>query len=92
MGSLKPRFLGDGFISEDDDGTEESFTINLIDGFKGNKGSRIERHVFDDGYTVIHPDGTKESFRPKIFGFGYVGDKGTQVDERPLGYKVTKKK
>lgn len=58
----KDIFL-DGFTYRYDDGKTEHFTKNvLFQGYKGNKGLRMEPALFG-GYKVVRYDGHRESAR-----------------------------
>lgn len=58
----KDLFLG-GFTYRFDDGVKEHFMPNtLFDGYKGDKGSRIEP-AFLGGYKAIRRDGRVETAR-----------------------------
>lgn len=45
---------------------------------------RIEKHILDDGFTVIYDDSISESFHKNILDDNYHGDKGSKINRHFL--------
>lgn len=44
----------------------------------------INKHFWDDGFTVTYDDGVKESFRKEYLGDSFLGDKGSKIGPHVL--------
>lgn len=79
MKKIKKDVFGDGYTVYDANGAREHFSKNVLDdGYTSDKGTHVDPHFFDGGFSV-RGDESSETFHKNVFNDDYSGSEGTTI-------------